>query len=404
MKILHTSDWHLGHKLLDNSQHEEQQMFLDWLLKVIVQENIDVLLMSGDLFDTSNPSHQSQEQYYNFLKGLRNTQCYHTVITGGNHDSPGTLNAPKRILDLLNISVVGKATEDPEDEIILIKDKAGNPVLAVAAVPYLRDQDIRLAVQGETFEQIETKYKKALVNHYQQVGEAISQHKENGLPTIAMGHLFAIGGSTAESEKQIYVGNLGHIGAENFPEVFDYVALGHLHRPQVVGNMPHIRYSGSPIALSFSEARDTKKVCILETEGDKAVLTKELTIPTFRPLLKLKGNLEEVQAQIKSYSEEHLLRPWAEVVVKLSAYDPKITDKIYEAAQGAQMEILKISTTGIASQHYEDSIFEGKQSLQELTPEEVFRKKCEMRQFDLDSNPDILDAFQELYTAILDNE
>ncbi|MEL6607241.1 MAG: exonuclease subunit SbcD, partial [Bacteroidota bacterium] len=260
MRILHTADWHLGHRLHEHGQQEEQQLFLDWLLQLIDKEKIDVLLVSGDVYDTGVPSTQSQKMYYDFLIQLQQTHCSEVVITGGNHDAPGTINAPKELLAALSVRVVGKATEEIADEVFELK--IGNEAVIVAAVPYLRDQDIRRAVQGETFDEITERYKKALVNHYQEAATYCQEINTNQVPVIAMGHLFAVGGSVSDSEQQIYVGNLGHIGAEDFPETFDYIALGHLHKPQIVGGKDYIRYSGSPVMLSFSETGYEKQVLV----------------------------------------------------------------------------------------------------------------------------------------------
>ncbi|MEL7220922.1 MAG: exonuclease subunit SbcD, partial [Bacteroidota bacterium] len=107
MKVLHTSDWHLGQKLLQLDRQEEFALALDWLLEVIIAEQIDVLLVSGDIFDIGNPPNQSRELYYNFLRRLLNSECRHVVITGGNHDSPAMLNAPRELLAAFNIHIVG---------------------------------------------------------------------------------------------------------------------------------------------------------------------------------------------------------------------------------------------------------------------------------------------------------
>ena len=220
MKILHTADWHLGHRLHEHSQIEEQILFLSWIENYITDENIDILLISGDVFDTGSPSNQSLELYYSFLVRLNATTCHTVIITGGNHDSPGTLNAPKQLLNALSIKVVGKATENIEDEVFEIECN-GEKVI-IGAVPYLRDQDIRRAVAGESFDELTDRYKKALTNHYNEVAEHCKTINTTNLPVIAMGHLFAIGGSVSDSEQNIYVGTLGHIGADDFSDTFDY--------------------------------------------------------------------------------------------------------------------------------------------------------------------------------------
>ena len=197
MKILHTSDWHLGHRLLDQSQLEEQSLFLEWLPDYIEANSIEVLLISGDIFDVGVPSANAQKLYYDFLIRLHHSCCREVIITGGNHDAPSTLNAPKELLNALSIRVVGKATEPISDEIFTLT--LDNEELIVAAIPYLRDQDIRRAVAAETADEIVNRYKTALISHFDEAAESCERMKSANTTVIGMGHLFAVGGRTSES-------------------------------------------------------------------------------------------------------------------------------------------------------------------------------------------------------------
>lgn len=399
MKILHTADWHLGHKLHEQSQYEEQQMFLDWLIKHIKEEQYDVLLISGDVFDTAMPSNQSLEQYYSFLISLQGSCCQHIVITGGNHDSPGTLNAPKSLLNILNIYVVGKATETLEDELFLLK--VNEESVWVAAVPYLRDQDVRKAVSGESFEGSNERYKAALIHHYDKLATLCKEQNKNEYPVLAMGHLFAIGGSISDSEKEISVGSLGHIGAEDFNTYFDYVALGHLHKPQKVGGNNHIRYSGSPVILSFSELGYEKKMIGIETENKVIKEITEVNVPVFRPVLKIKGTLEDCLFKIEAIdSNDHqLLKPWIEVVID---NDDVLLDiqKIKEKAERLSIHVSKITLKNKKELKGLDEILEEVKEIKVLKPSEIFEKKCEEMNFDLNQNSEILEAFHQVLQSI----
>ena len=150
MKILHTSDWHLGRSLYDKKRYDEFEAFLDWLTNFMTLNKIDLLLVAGDIFDTTTPGNKAQELYYRFLGKIPLTGCRHVVITGGNHDSPTFLDAPKSILGSLDIHVVGSITDSPEDEIFVLKDKQGLTEAIVCAVPFLRDRDVRTAEADET--------------------------------------------------------------------------------------------------------------------------------------------------------------------------------------------------------------------------------------------------------------
>jgi len=394
MRILHTSDWHLGHRLHEQSQQEEQASFLEWLLSFIEQNRIDVLLISGDIFDTGFPSTQSQKMYYDFLVKIRNTHCRHVVITGGNHDAPGTINAPKELLGALDIKVVGKATDNVRDEIFELTVDGEN--IIVCAVPYLRDQDIRRAVAGESFDDISEKYKHALINHYNLIYKETQELKEVNTPIIAMGHLFAIGGTTTESEQQIYVGGLGDIGADDFPD-FDYVALGHLHRPQKVGGKNEIRYSGSPTILSFSEINYDKKIIIIDTDEGRVKNIEDVVVPRFRQFFRVTGSIENCITDLQIIDKKQLNpTPWVEVVLDNENGVVTGANDINIAVENLNLKVLKITLKDDIKYEGIKSLAEKHKNVKELLPIDVFKRKCEENEFDLDENQEILDAFNEI--------
>jgi exonuclease SbcD len=401
MKILHTSDWHLGHRLLEQTQQEEQSLFLDWLLEYIDTNGIDLLLVSGDIFDVGVPSAQAQKMYYDFLIRLHNTSCKEVIITGGNHDAPSTLNAPKELLNALSIRVVGKATDNLKDEIFNLS--ANGDDIIVAAIPYLRDQDIRRAIASESAEEINNRYKTALVNHFAEVATYCEVMKTSNVPVIAMGHLFAIGGKTSESEQSIYVGNLGDIGADDFPVIFDYVALGHLHRAQMVGGNEHIRYSGSPYILSFSEVGQAKKV--VEIETGESMNIKEINVPIFREILQIVGSVESCKAQLeKLNTENHALTPWVEIILSNGKEATTGFKEINDFATSIQPEVLKITVKDERKFDHLKSLVDNAQHIKTFTPLDVFKLKCEELNVDLDEKPDMLDAFNEILQLVTEND
>ena len=397
MKILHTADLHLGHRLLEHSQVEEQILFLNWIENYIIDKKIDVLLISGDIFDTISPSNQSLEMYYSFLVKLKATPCQSIIITGGNHDSPGTLNAPKHVLDALSIKVVGKATENIEDEVFKIEVN-GEKVI-IGAVPYLRDGDIRRAVAGESFEELTDKYKTALINHYNASAKQCELINTTDAPVIAMGHLFAVGGSVSDSEQNIYVGTLGHIGAEDFPTYFDYIALGHLHRPQFIGGNDKVRYSGSPHILSFSEIDYDKKVIVLTIEDNKISEIKDDVIPCFREFYRINGTIEECIRQFPNIiSNSYALLPWVEIV--LNEENSVNTESLKKAAKGYAFDILKTSLKNRRRIKGIEELLKDTKSIKELLPTEVFKLKCEELGYNLKENPKVWDAFNEVLQSV----
>ncbi len=397
MKILHTSDWHLGHRLHEQSQAEEQQLFLTWLTDCIAQNSIDILLISGDVFDTGVPSTQSQKLYYDFLIGLRNTSCKHVVVTAGNHDAPGVINAPKELLHVLDIHVVGKASENIEEEVFQFSIN-GEEVI-IGAVPYLRDQDIRRAVAGESFDEIIDRYKTALINHYNSVAEYCQNLSSSKVPIIAMGHLFAKEGSVSDSEQTIYVGGVGDIGASDFPDVLDYLALGHLHRPQIVQGQNRVCYSGSPYILSFSELKYDKNVMILDTDSTTIKSIDSVKIPRFREVLQIKGSLDECLLGLNDVvSNEYKLTPWVEVVLTGTQISSGFTE-IVNASEELELEVLKVTL----NEQREQTGIESKvksMDIKSISPVDVFKMKCQEQDFDLQKNEDVMDAFNEVLQIV----
>ena len=285
LTLLHTSDWHLGRRLYGKPRYDEFKQFLDWQLQTLREQKVDVLLIAGDIFDTTAPSNQAQNLYYDFLSQVCHTDCRHVIIVAGNHDSASFLEAPKQLLKAFNIHIIGSMTDSPTDEVITLSDKLGQPELIVMAVPYLRDRDVRTVGNGERLDDKERKLAQGIKAHYAQIADiAIAQQAQlqakykRSIPIVATGHLFTVGGQTMEGDgvRDLYVGSLGSIGAEIFHPHIDYVALGHLHIPQVVGGQPHIRYAGSPIAMGFGESRQQKQVHLLRFDANPDLLSQPL--------------------------------------------------------------------------------------------------------------------------------
>ena len=304
LTLLHTSDWHLGRRLYGKPRYDEFKQFLDWQLQTIREQQVDVLLIAGDVFDTTTPSNQAQNLYYNFLSQVCHTHCRHVIIVAGNHDSASFLDAPKQLLKAFNIHIIGSMTDNLADEVITLFDQTGKPELIVMAVPYLRDRDVRTVGSGERLDDKERKLAQGIQAHYQAITEIALQQQAKlpathhcRIPMVATGHLFTVGGQTAEGDgvRDLYVGSLGSIGAEIFHPHIDYVALGHLHIPQVVGGQARVRYSGSPIAMGFGECGQQKQVHLVRFDAHSELLNqpvqslttyKQPAIPTPKPFVK----------------------------------------------------------------------------------------------------------------------
>lgn len=398
MKIIHTADWHLGQRFNDRDRKREHKAFLNDLLDIIQAEHIDALLVAGDIFDAANPPNYAKKQYYDFLRAALG-YCKNIIITGGNHDSIATLNAPKTLLKYFNIHVVGGAMANLQDEIIPIKNAAGAIIGVVGAVPFLRERDIKTAEAGETYTEREERIRIGIKEHYYALYQLMEQQYPQ-LPKIAMGHLFAAGSQTSDSEKEIHIGNRGRVGVETFPKGFNYVALGHIHKPQLVKGNQHIRYCGSPIPLSFSERKDHKQVLLVSFNNNNLSEIKSIPIQTYRPLKRYKGNLQQLQQQLQAIQHSEKLPPiWAEVHVKTQRVELDLNRRIKEMVADKNIEILSVQVVREdREKSLEQQLLEQK-NLNELKETDVFIKKCESAGLDIQNNEQdtvVLYTFYEL--------
>lgn len=351
MRILHTSDWHLGRSLYDWKRYDEFEAFLEWLIKFMTHQQIELLLLSGDVFDTTTPPNRAQELYYRFLSRIHETGCRHAVVIGGNHDSPTFLDAPKNLLGALNIHVVGAATENPEDEIFVLRDVNGTPEAIVCAVPFLRDRDIRTVEAGESPDEKSRKLMLGIENHYAMIAalaEELQDHRQR-VPVIGMGHLFTRHARTVEGDgvRELYIGSIAHVDGNSISKGFDYMALGHLHMAQTAGNSEIIRYPGSPIPMGFAEAGQTKKVVIVEFKQLLPVIT-EHPVPCFRNLISVSGDIETASRGI----EELIAREteaWVEIDITSPALATDITAHFDGLTENTKLEILRIKNRNIAN-------------------------------------------------------
>ncbi|BCS98076.1 nuclease SbcCD subunit D [Desulfoluna limicola] len=378
MKIIHTSDWHLGQRFFDRDRFDEHEAFLGFLLETIETHAVDLLIVAGDIFDTANPPREAERIYYQFLTKLSAMGGCSAIIVGGNHDSAPHLDAPATVLEALRVQVVGSLPDEVADAVFYVQSlrDEDDPGVWVAAMPYLRDRDVRKAVAGESFDDMEARTKAGVVAAYEKIAEALKA-KDPRAPLIATGHLTALGGSIShsDSERTIHIGNLGSISGAQFPECFDYVALGHLHRAQKVSKNGHIRYSGSPLPLSFSEAGGTKEIRIIDTAAGN--LTHEaLAVPSFRRLIRLKGNAEALKDRLTDLKvDETEMTPWLELVVEGSLPSTTLNEELRGLADEHGAEVLKVGldSRGRTSTDLDLSGL----TISELKPEEVFKRRLE---------------------------
>lgn len=401
MKILHTSDWHLGRSLHGRKRYAEFEAFLDWLVALIRSEGVDVLLLAGDVFDTSTPSNRAQELYYRFLCRVADSGCRHVVVIAGNHDSPSFLDAPKELLRFLNVHVVGAVLDSIGKEVLVLENESDSPEVIVCAVPYLRDRDIRTIEAGESIEDKNHKLIEGIRAHYVEVCRIARERLAvlaKPVPIVAMGHLFTAGGRTDEGDgvRELYVGSLAHVSEAVFPESIDYLALGHLHVPQKVGKSDRLRYSGSPIPMSFGEALQTKQVILVEFT-DRTPLIREITIPRFQKLEKITGEMQTIVSRIETLKADGS-NAWLEIEYNGAEHLGNLRELLEAAAAGSSLEILRIRNKTVTDQAMSQSTDD--ETLDELSEHEVFVRCLDAYAIPEDQRPALIQAYQETLVSL----
>lgn len=397
MRIIHTSDWHLGQYFFTKSRAAEHQQFLTWLIEQVKLHQVDAMIVAGDIFDTGSPPSYARELYNQFVVSLQQTGCQ-LVILSGNHDSVSVLNETSSLLAYLNTDVV---TSGATPHVITLKNAQGQPGALLCAIPFLRPRDIQLSVAGQSSEEKQLSLQTAIRDYYQASYQLAEQQRQTmglDIPIIATGHLTVVGAELTESVRDIYIGTLDAFPSAAFPPA-DYIALGHIHRPQVIGQQQHIRYSGSPIALSFDEANQQKSVCLVEFDGRELSQIHQLAIPTFQPLQTLKGSLADIQNQLHALSIKPDTPPvWLDIEVASQDYLADIQQRIESIIKGLPVEVVLLRRAR-KPQNPQQAL--ANETLNELTAEEVFlRRLAEESLDDKEKEQRLLVLFRQSYDAL----
>ena len=411
MKILHTSDWHIGRSLYGRKRYDEFSTFLGWLAEFIQTESVDALLVSGDIFDISTPSNRAQELYYRFLWKVSASCCRHVVVIAGNHDSPSFLNAPKELLRALNVHVVSSVSDNREDEVITLTGHSGILEAIVCAVPYLRDRDIRIVEAGESMEDKNSKLIDGVQKHYAEVcmiaekkqKEYKQTNQTSYVPIIGMGHLFTTGAKTIDGDgiRELYVGSLAHVGEDTFPDCIDYLALGHLHVPQKVGATEYIRYSGSPIPMSYGEAYQEKSVVIVEFSNDPPPKITLHPVPCFQALERISGGIDKITERIHELKSKGS-NAWLEIEYTGTEIAGNLRELIDEAAAGTAMEICRIKNRRVIERV--TGQISDEETLDDLDVNDVFIRCLNTCEVADNERPALMQSYKEIITSLQEED
>ncbi len=413
MRFLHTADWHIGQLFHEYDRSYEHQQFLNWLLDTLVAEQIDVLLISGDVFDLSNPSAASIKMFYSFLnQAVKKNPNLQIVVTAGNHDSASRLESPKPLLESSNIHIVGLVEKDEYglvdySKIILpLKDKEDNTKVWCIAAPFLRMGDY------PSMPDCANPYAEGVTAFYKAAYEKAASQKEPGQAIIAMGHLHAQQAEVGDVDKteRLIMGGVECISAAAFDSNIRYVALGHIHKAQRIGGKEHIRYCGSPLPMSFSETNYKHQVIVFDIIEDNIIDQKTIEIPVSVPLKRIPtvhSSLMEVLTslqQLKTFEEDTNTAPYLEVRVLLEGPEPGLRHKVETALSGKNYKLAKIDVRYNASVAKPDeNAITNPEQLNELKPLEVLYKVYQSKY----NNPipeDLQKLFQQVTQEVNESE
>ncbi|WP_448552880.1 exonuclease subunit SbcD [Thalassotalea montiporae] len=399
MKILHTSDWHLGQHFYGKSRANEHLQFLNWLLEQVTEHSVDAIILAGDIFDTSAPPSYARELYFNFIDKLNTLGCQ-LIALAGNHDSVAMLNESKQLLAALNTQVITTASADSDQQLVTIKNASGKALGVVCAIPFLRPRDLVTSQAGQSATDKQLQLQVAITEHYQTLYESANAYQ---LPVIMTGHLTTVGSKTSDSVREIYIGTLEAFPANAFPKA-DYIALGHIHRPQKVAGNNTIRYSGSPIPLSFDEASHDKTVNLVSVNDQSTVVVEALTIPRFQPMAMLKTSVDELATSIEQLAQEYSeqittdLPLWLDIEISAQGYLADLSGRVQELVKDLPIEVLLIRRS---KQERQQILAEQRTvTLEELSVSDVFTARLAQEEWQTDEQEKQKERLTELFKQV----
>jgi exonuclease SbcD len=408
IKLIHTADWHLGHKLHDVDRRAEHEGFLTWLVETVHEREADGLLVCGDVFDAANPSAEAQEQWYRFLATCRRENPdVDIVVIGGNHDSAGRLDAPNPLFRELGVQIVGGLPRQGRDVLIdnvlkPVTDRDGNIAAWVAAVPFLRAPDLPLV-------EAEDPLIAGVRDLYRRILDKAREKAGGHCAVIAMGHLYLSGTSLSElSERKVLGGNQHALPVETFPEDVTYVALGHLHLAQEVGRET-VRYSGAPLPMSIPERSYSHQIVEVELDGAHVAGITCIPVPQTRGILRIPDvgaltvdDLLAELARLPGADGAEGKPPLLEAAARLERPEPGLRNEVESALadKHARLVTLTVELTGHGRALADDDHAAG---LADIEPEQVFRLAWN-KSYAEEPDPEFLEAFHDLVDQVMQED
>ncbi|WP_027135150.1 exonuclease SbcCD subunit D C-terminal domain-containing protein [Geminicoccus roseus] len=405
MRLIHTSDWHLGHEILGFDRGLEHDAFLDWLLDQVEVLGADVLLVTGDIYDSVNPSTAAQRRFYRFVaRVLDKVPGLQLLLTGGNHDSPSRLELPADLLDAQRVAIMGSVPRtggrpDPARLAVPLRDRGGAIRAVCAAIPYLRPGDLPDDVGGD-----------GPVAELHRQAVAAADAMRGDLPLVVTGHLHVSGGEVSDlSERRVLIGGAEVVPASVYPAHAAYVALGHLHRPQQIKGPTAIRYAGSPFPLSVTERDYRHGIVVVDLDGGGEARIETVQAPRTVPFLRVPRTgavpLDQVEAALRELSLEDPgpeRRAFLEVAVRLDGPEPDLRRRIEQALDGKPVRLVRVAREVAAAAPGGGQVVPAE--LAELAEIEVFQRMHAQEHGGHPPAEDLLQAFRQLLSDVRDAE
>lgn len=394
LRIFHSADWHIGKGLGTIDRTDDFRLFIRDFLELVKERRPDVILLAGDIFDTSMPANSAQRLYYDMIRALASTSVKATVIAAGNHDSQRFLEAPSALLETMNCFVAG---ESPESQAFILRDQTGSPLLGVAAVPFLREGDVRVGSIDDTDASRAMRFESGVKKHYETVRSFLTEKLGSArVPMIAMGHLFVTGsrlrpdGEPTTPGESAFVGSLRNVTADAFGKEWDYVALGHIHNSQTVDASVPMRYSGSPISLSYSHIKYRHHIVELTFDETGAMTVEELPVKQPREFVRVCGTLSELRTGIEAAGAAHA-KPFVEATLTSDECAPNLAEELAAYGEAKGVIVTAVRNQQAARRYEADEL--NAPSLDDLTPESVFKSFLDER---FETTEEAAKAFQTL--------
>ncbi len=385
MKIVHTSDWHVGRRWKGIQRLDEMEAVLEHLAEFIEREAVDLVLHTGDVFDSRNPPAEAERLVNRFFVRVGKAGA-HMVVIAGNHDDPQRLDARSLLAEYANVQILGRPRSAQQGGHRVISTRSGEKAV-VGALPFASAGAwvSALDLAGD-----EASARSKYARMFQRAVQNLSQPFQADAVNLLMAHTHLEGAVFGESERRVHIGEDWAATAQTLPTSASYIALGHIHKPQKVGGTLPAYYAGSPLQMDFGEVGQKKTFVVVTARPGKPAQIEHITYEGGLPLVDLRATLDE----LGGIADEHRNGCWLRVTVPLAEKDPDINRKVRDLLPNALIVKTELPE---AEQHRTIRLAEGASPVEHYSAYYLHEHQAE-------PDPDVVDAFQQLHAAASGSE